>query len=156
SLPDELSSARGLRRVQRRGRIRIGLRSDAAGPSAELPAPGPEMELARAIAAEVLGNSERFEIVPLAPAERVKVLETKSTWLNWAWRFWGTTSLIANASWWYLGTSGRLPEELCPAEAVGAQDFIGLDYYWGLPTLGLHRFRLLEEAAHGRFLKAPV
>jgi beta-glucosidase/6-phospho-beta-glucosidase/beta-galactosidase len=59
-------------------------------------------------------------------------------------------------NWWYLGTSGRLPEELCPDEAVGAQDFVGLDYYWGLPTWRLHQFRLLEEAAHGRFLRAPV
>lgn len=77
-------------------------------------------------------------------------------WLNWAWRFWGTTTLIANANWWYLGMSGRLAEELCPAEAVGAQDFVGLDYYWGLPTWRLHKFRSLEDAAHGRFLHAPV
>jgi beta-glucosidase/6-phospho-beta-glucosidase/beta-galactosidase len=95
-------------------------------------------------------------MVLLEPGQRLKVLETKSGWLNWAWRFWGTTSLIANANWWYLGTSGRLPVELCPQEAVGAQDFVGLDYYWGLPTWKLGRFRALEDAAHGRFLKAPV
>jgi len=82
--------------------------------------------------------------------------ETKMGWLNWAWRFWGTTSLIANANWWYLGIKGKLAEELCPDEAIGAQDFVGLDYYWGLPTWRLNRFRLLEEAAHGRFIKAPV
>ncbi|MBB5352502.1 beta-glucosidase/6-phospho-beta-glucosidase/beta-galactosidase/ABC-type amino acid transport substrate-binding protein [Haloferula luteola] len=156
SLPDDLSSARGVRRVKRRGFLRMGFRRDAAGLSADAPAPGLEMKLARRIAAELLGDPEAVEWIPLDPAERLTVLESKSTWLNWAWRFWGTTSLIANASWWYLGTSGRLPEELCPAEAVGAQDFIGLDYYWGLPTFGLHRFRLLEEAAHGRFLRAPV
>jgi beta-glucosidase len=112
--------------------------------------------LARLIAREVLGDADALELVPLSPAGRLEVLESKSSWLNWAWRFWGTTSLIANANWWYLGTSGRLPEELCPAEAVGAQDFVGLDYYWGLPTWRLHKFRLLEEAALGRFLKAPV
>ena len=50
-----------------------------------------------------------LEIVPLEPSHRLKVLEAKSGWLNWAWRFWGTTTLIANANWWYLGTSGRLP-----------------------------------------------
>jgi len=82
--------------------------------------------------------------------------ETKTGWLNWAWRFWGTASLIANSNWWYLGISGRLAPELCPKEAIGAQDFVGLDYYWGLPTHRLHCFRLLEDAAQGRFLRAPV
>lgn len=114
------------------------------------------MRLAKRIAREVLGDEHSLEIVPLEPTRRLEVLESKSSWLNWAWRFWGTTTTIANANWWYLGTSGRLPQELCPEEAVGAQDFVGLDYYWGLPTHALHRFRLLEEAAHGRFLKAPV
>ena len=101
-------------------------------------------------------NEAFVEINPPRPSARLKVLQTTSRWLNWVWRFWGTTSLIANANWWYLGISGRLPEELCPAEAVGAQDFVGLDYYWGLPTTRLHEFRALEDAAHGRFIKAPV
>jgi beta-glucosidase/6-phospho-beta-glucosidase/beta-galactosidase len=49
-----------------------------------------------------------------------------------------------------------LPEELSPDDAIGAQDFVGLDYYWGLPTWRLHKIRQLEDAAHGRFLTAPV
>jgi beta-glucosidase/6-phospho-beta-glucosidase/beta-galactosidase len=52
--------------------------------------------------------------------------------------------------------AGKLAKELCPSEAIGAQDFIGLDYYWGLPTHRLAKFRLLEDAANGRFLRAPV
>lgn len=147
---------REFRRVRRRGKIRIGLRVDAPGISTADSGEGLEMKLARLIAREVLGDADALEIVPLQPSARLKVLETRSRWLNWAWRFWGTTSLIANANWWYLGTSGRLPAELCPTEAVGAQDFVGLDYYWGLPTSRLHQFRALEDAAHGRFLKAPV
>ncbi|WP_353568566.1 family 1 glycosylhydrolase [Haloferula sargassicola] len=156
SLPDRMSSARGLRKVKRRGRLRVGFRTDAAGLSPQCPEEGTEMELARRIAEAILGDRTAVEFIPLEPAKRLEVLESKTTWLNWAWRFWGTTSLIANANWWYLGMLGRLPEELCPQEAVGAQDFIGLDYYWGLPTWNLHQFRLLEEAAHGRFLRAPV
>jgi len=156
SLPERLSSGRGLRRVKRRGRIRIGIRTDAPGVSENCTAEGLEMRLARRIAEEVLGDGNKVEIVPIAPSERLEVIESKSSWLNWAWRFWGTTSLIANANWWYLGMSGKLAKELCPEEAVGAQDFIGLDYYWGLPTSRLHKFRLLEDAAHGRFLRAPV
>ncbi|MGB6222362.1 family 1 glycosylhydrolase [Haloferula sp.] len=147
SLPDHMSSGRGFRRVRRRGKVRIAL---LAGASNE------ERSLARAIARELLGDGGKLDLIELRVVERLQVLETKSGWLNWAWRFWGTTSLIANANWWYLGMAGKLPQELCPKEAVGAQDFVGLDYYWGLPTWRLHRFRLLEDAAHGRFLKAPV
>ena len=156
TLPENMSGTRGMRRIKRRGKIRIGVRTDAPGVSSACEEEGLEMKLARLIAREVLGDEGKLDVVPLEPCERLEVLESKSSWLNWAWRFWGTTSLIANANWWYLGTSGRLPEELCPAEAVGAQDFVGLDYYWGLPTWRLHRFRLLEDAAHGRFLRAPV
>ncbi len=156
SLPESMSTGRGIRRIKRRGRIRIGIRRDAPGVSPACGAEGLELKLARRIAREVLGDETKLDIEPVDPCDRLEVLESKSGWLNWAWRFWGTTSLIANANWWYLGTSGKLPEELCPPEAVGAQDFVGLDYYWGLPTWRLHRFRLLEEAAHGRFLRAPV
>ncbi len=156
SLPDRLSSGKDLRRIRRRGKIRIGIRTDAPGLSDQCGGEGLEIRLARRIAAEILGDGSKLEIVPLAPAKRLDPLESKTSWLNWAWRFWGTTSLIANANWWYLGVAGKLPKELCPAEAIGAQDFIGLDYYWGLPTHRIFKFRLLEDAAHGRFLRAPV
>jgi beta-glucosidase/6-phospho-beta-glucosidase/beta-galactosidase len=146
-----LTRKRGLRRVKRRGRIRIGLRSDAFSGDESL-----EIQLAKKIALKVLGDESRLEIIRLAPSEKLRSLHSPRTWLNWAWRFWGTTSLIANVNWWYLGMRGRLSPELCPPEAIGAQDFVGLDYYWGLPTHKLHRFRSLEDAAHGRFIKAPV
>jgi beta-glucosidase/6-phospho-beta-glucosidase/beta-galactosidase len=154
--PEWLVESRDVRRVRRRGKIRIGIRTDAPGVANGCSDEGLEMRLARRIAYEIFHDETRLEIVPLEPSARLKVLETKAGWLNWAWRFWGTTTMIANANWWYLGTSGRLPEELCPDEAVGAQDFVGLDYYWGLPTWKLNKFRSLEDAAHGKFLKAPV
>lgn len=146
----------GLRRILRRGKIRIGIRTDAAGLSPQATDDGLELKLAKKIATQILGDAEALEIIPVDPSDRFASLESKSSWLNWAWRFWGTTSLIANANWWYLGTSGKLAPELCPQEAVGAQDFVGLDYYWGLQTRRLHNFRLLEDAAQGRFLRAPV
>ncbi|MFD0895900.1 family 1 glycosylhydrolase [Luteolibacter ambystomatis] len=147
---------RSMKHIRRRGRIRIGLRKDTPGLSPACRGEGLELLLARRIAHQVMGDEDLLEIVPLEPSRRAKALSSKSSWLNWAWRFWGTTSLIANANWWYLGTSGRLPVELCPDEAIGAQDFVGLDYYWGLPTHKLHRFRSLEDAAHGKFIQAPV
>jgi len=156
SLTEHLSTARGLRRVLRRGKIRIGIRTDAPGISEKCVSEGIEIRLARRIAGRIFGDESRIEIIPVDPTNRFDEIETKSSWLNWAWRFWGTTTLIANSNWWYLGISGKLAKELCPEEAVGAQDFVGIDYYWGLPTWRLHRFRLLEDAAHGRFLRAPV
>ncbi|GAA5129228.1 family 1 glycosylhydrolase [Luteolibacter yonseiensis] len=154
--PEWLVESHDVRRVRRRGKIRIGIRTDAPDMTNGCSEEGLEMRLARRIAYEIFHDEKRLEIVPLEPSERLKVLETKAGWLNWAWRFWGTTTMIANANWWYLGTSGRLPVELCPDEAVGAQDFVGLDYYWGLPTWKLGKFRSLEDAARGKFLKAPV
>ncbi|MEO7099124.1 MAG: family 1 glycosylhydrolase, partial [Luteolibacter sp.] len=151
---DGFSESRDLRRIRRRGKIRIGIRTDA--PGVFIGDEGLEMRLARMIAHEILGDERRLVIVPLEPSHRLTVFKTKSGWLNWAWRFWGTTSLIGNVNWWYLGTAGKLPVELCPEEAIGAQDFVGLDYYWGLPTWKLGKFRSLEDAAHGRFLQAPV
>jgi beta-glucosidase/6-phospho-beta-glucosidase/beta-galactosidase/ABC-type amino acid transport substrate-binding protein len=156
NLTDHLSSARGLRRILRRGKIRVGIRTDAPGISEQCTAEGIEIRLARRIASRIFNNPSAIEIIPVNPGDRFDLLESKSSWLNWAWRFWGTTTLIANSNWWYLGTAGKLPSELCPEEAIGAQDFVGLDYYWGLPTIHLHRFRSLDDAAHGRFLKAPV
>ena len=155
-MPDRIASGRDLRRVKRRGKVRIGIRTDAPGLSEKCTAEGLEIRLARLIAKGILGDASRLEIVPIDPSDRFGELESKTSWLNWAWRFWGTTSLIANANWWYLGISGKLARELCPPEAIGAQDFVGLDYYWGLPTHRLGKFRLLEDAAHGRFLRAPV
>jgi beta-glucosidase/6-phospho-beta-glucosidase/beta-galactosidase/ABC-type amino acid transport substrate-binding protein len=155
-VPQPRHSSQGMRRILRRGKIRIGIRTDAPGISHQAPEPGLELRLAKQIAKQIFGDPTQLEIIPVEAMDRFKPLKSKSSWLNWAWRFWGTTCLIANANWWYLGTSGKLAKELCPEEAIGAQDFVGLDYYWGLPTHRLHKFRLLEDAAHGRFLRAPV
>jgi len=52
--------------------------------------------------------------------------------------------------------AGRLPEFLCPRECVGQQDFVGLDYYWGISRLRLDRVGQMIQAALGRFESAPV
>jgi beta-glucosidase/6-phospho-beta-glucosidase/beta-galactosidase len=45
---------------------------------------------------------------------------------------------------------------LCPEECVGALDFVGLDYYWGISGLRLGRIERLLAAAEGRYANAPV
>lgn len=63
---------------------------------------------------------------------------------------------LLTANWWHLGMQGKLPHFLCPASAVGQQDFVGFDYYWGVPTLRLYQAPKLLEAAAGHFDRAPV
>ena len=65
-------------------------------------------------------------------------------------------STMIASDWWHLGMAGKLPEMLCPPECVGQQDFVGLDYYWGIHSLQLHRIEALLESGLGRFDRAPV
>jgi beta-glucosidase/6-phospho-beta-glucosidase/beta-galactosidase len=52
--------------------------------------------------------------------------------------------------------SGKLAEFLCPSECVGQQDFVGFDYYWGIPAIRIERIQRLLDAAAGDFSRAPV
>ena len=52
--------------------------------------------------------------------------------------------------------AGKLPELFCPKECAGQQDFVGLDYYWGIDSFELHRVHQLIDASMSRFDDAPV
>ena len=49
-----------------------------------------------------------------------------------------------------------MPEFLCPRECVGLQDFVGLDYYWGIDSFELNRMHQLIDASMSHFDGAPV
>jgi len=152
-------SGEGLRRIKSRGVIFIGIRADAPGmcPGEDVcKDAGLEVELGRRIGKAIFNDPDKVRFVPLDEKARPKALKTKTSTLNKLWRFFGATALIANSNWWYLGSKGKLPESLCPKEAHGAHDFIGFDYYWGLPTSKLHKFSNLVDAGEGRFVDAPV
>ncbi len=154
-----LYEGEGLGRIKRRGFLKVGLQLDCLDcPDEAKSTTGQslELKLAKATAKAIFGDESKIEIVPLETGEKVKALKTTVGKANLLWRFLGTAGLIANSNWWYLGSRGKLPEHLCPKEAQGAHDFIGLDYYWGLPTKKLHKFDRLVEAGEGRFLNAPV
>jgi beta-glucosidase/6-phospho-beta-glucosidase/beta-galactosidase len=51
---------------------------------------------------------------------------------------------------------GRLPEWLCPPGCESQQDYVGVDYYWGIPNLALHRLRELNDSIAGDYAHAPV
>ena len=154
--PRKLVEGEGLRRIRRRGYLKVGIRDDLPGICLTCPEPGVEVQLAKRIAKAIFNDEDKVKFVTLDHRQPLKVLETKASKLNLLWRYAGAAGLIANSNWWYLGIRGRLPESLCPAEAHQAQDFIGMDYYWGLPTSRLHQINSLVEAGEGRFLNAPV
>jgi len=63
---------------------------------------------------------------------------------------------LTNTNWWYLGMAGRLPEFLCPRECVGQLDFVGFDYYWGVPEVRWDRIMRLLDSFGQRYSRAPV
>ena len=52
--------------------------------------------------------------------------------------------------------AGKLPEFLCPKQCVGLQDYVGLDYYWGIDSFELGRMHQLIDASMSHFDGAPV
>lgn len=151
-----VTDGEGLRRIRRRGFLKVGIRQDAPGICESCPVAGLEIKLAQAVAQAIFGDASKVQFVNLDPAKPLKAIETRISKLTKLWHFTGAAGLIANSNWWYLGSRGKLPESLCPPEAYGTHDFVGLDYYWGLPTSRLLQYQRLVEAGEGRFLNAPV
>jgi len=58
--------------------------------------------------------------------------------------------------WWQLGLAGQLSSYLCPPECHGKQDFVGLDYYWGVKWYRMNRLSRLIHSLAGPFDQAPV
>ena len=147
----EVKNGAGLKRIRRRGYITIGIRDSNDNCRKRI-----EREIGENLSLAIFDDKSKVEFIPLSNTAPAKALSTKLSLINKAWHFFGAAGLIANANWWYLGSRGKLPKELCPEEAYGAHDFIGFDYYWGLPTKRLHQFSHLLDAAEGRFLTAPA
>jgi len=159
--PKTIINSEGVKRIKRRGKLCVGIRKNASSNASTEQADDTtkdsiDLIIARRIAEIILGDPTKLEVTYLSPNSETKALRTKASKLNQFWHFFGAAGLIANSNWWYLGSRGKLPEELCPKEAIDAHDFIGFDYYWGLPGERLHQFSKLVDAGEGRFLSAPV
>ena len=118
---------------------------------------GLEADIARALARRLFGNERRVRFIPVDPAWRGGLL--RSVWirpLEFVHRVVTLFSTMANTDWWYLGMAGRLPAFLCPHECVGQMDFVGFDYYWGIPELRWDRLRALFDSVQARYGRAPV
>jgi ABC-type amino acid transport substrate-binding protein len=148
-----------LRRVLRRRRLVAGV-SEVPGVAERDPATGgwsgEEVDIARGVAERVFGDPDRVTFEPLQMSERVRALRPWTRVLDPLLRSFDFALCALNGNWWHLGLAGRLPEWLCPADCVGEQDYVGLDYYWGIRSLAPGQLRALADAAAGDFAHAPV
>jgi len=149
---------KSLRAIRRRGVLRVGVRPGVStlctrGTNGDYE--GLEPELARKIAARIFGaQGGRVEFIAVDGDRRI---DATRSWLQRFDGFRKTISMFATilgTNWWNLGMAGRLAAFLCPPECVGTLDYIGLDYYWGAPSL--LKFNRLVSAAECRYANAPV
>lgn len=146
--------------IRNRGVLRVGVRPGVQGlceRDGSENYSGLEPDLARLIAERILGpGNVNVQFVRLQGERRVSA--TRSWWQM----FDGLRKTIAlfttllGANWWDLGLAGRLPSFLCPDECVGALDYVGLDYYWGVPSLRPSQLQRLFAAAECHYGNAPV
>jgi beta-glucosidase/6-phospho-beta-glucosidase/beta-galactosidase/ABC-type amino acid transport substrate-binding protein len=156
SVPDMDKS---LERIRKRGVVRVGVHPgvhglcerDASGNYCGL-----EPDIARHIALYILGDASKVQFYPLHGDNRMKA--TRS-WLQTVFalrKSIGIFSTLLGTNWWNLGMAGKLPAFLCPAECVGTLDYVGLDYYWGVPSIWPAQLQSLSAAADFRYGSAPV
>jgi hypothetical protein len=148
-----------LRTIRRRGYVTVGVRPGAPGLCEETASgtfAGFEIDIARRIAAELFGDESRVRFVPLRTRQRIDSVRSFMRVLEPVLRAYSILFTLLSSNWWYLGMKGCLPEFLCPPECIGALDFVGLDYYWGIGTLRLGSIGKLFDAANQRYSLAPV
>ena len=150
----------GLRRVQERGCLAVEVREDMPGFGYRDPNTGAfsglEIDLARAIARRIFADPEKVQFHAVATSRRISMLQSFWAFFSSIRRSVRIFSTILASNWWHLGMAGQLPDFLCPAECVGKQDFVGMDYYWGINHLRLGRLWQLAGVAQRGYAHAPV
>lgn len=155
SIPD---LDRSLARIRQRGMLRVGIHPGVPGLCTHTPSgyEGLEIDLARHIAKKLLGDAAKVQFVQVKGDER---LGATRSWLE---RFdslrksFAMFATILGTNWWNLGMRGRLAPFLCPPEAIGSLDYVGVDYYWGVPSLLPSQLKRLVAAADSSYGNAPV
>ncbi|HEV3153821.1 MAG TPA: family 1 glycosylhydrolase [Candidatus Baltobacteraceae bacterium] len=150
---------RSLHRIRSRGVLRVGIHPGVKGLCERDERgnyTGLEPDIARAIAKAILGDASKVQFVPLHGEQRMSA--TRS-WLQVLFTLRKTVAIfgtLLGTNWWNLGMAGKLPEFLCPKECIGALDYVGLDYYWGVPAFWPSQLHRLSAAAEFRYASAPV
>ena len=151
---------KSLQAIRKRGFLRVGVRPGVPGlcmKDASGTYTGLEPDLARLIAKRILGRDDAK--VQFHSLQGERRLHATRSWLG---VFDGLRKTIAifgtllGTNWWNLGMAGKLPEFLCPPQCAGALDFVGLDYYWGVPSFWPGQLQRLAAASEFRYGSAPV
>jgi ABC-type amino acid transport substrate-binding protein len=150
----------GLRRIQERGYLKVAVKSDVPGLSFQGPNgefSGLEIDLARAIAEQIFGDPNKVRFYSTITNKRISSLRSSRRFLDALIKIYCIVSTFsAYSDWWYLGMAGKLPEFICPKDCCHKQDYVGLDYYWGIREFELNRIQALIDAGLGDFSHAPV
>jgi ABC-type amino acid transport substrate-binding protein len=146
---------KAFKRIRRRGYLRIGIACDP-GEIMSHETTQKEIALAFSVGKRIFGRDGcvRFEKVTLD--QRVPLLTSWSRFLEPLLKTASVIGTVLNSNWWHLGMAGKLPEFLCPKECVGKQDYVGLDYYWGIDSFETDRMHQLIDASMSHFDEAPV
>jgi beta-glucosidase/6-phospho-beta-glucosidase/beta-galactosidase/ABC-type amino acid transport substrate-binding protein len=155
---------RSLARIRKRGALRVGIHPGVPGLCTAIRQAqsnteryeGLEPEIARRVAERVFGDPERVEFVLLRGARR---LSATHSWVHGLFalrKSFAIFTTLLGTNWWNLGMAGKLPEFLCPPECVGTLDYVGLDYYWGVPSILPSQLYRLSAAADFQYASAPV
>lgn len=155
---------RSIARIRKRGKLIVGIHPGVPGLCTERPAnsgtrqyEGLEPELARKIAELIFGGPNRVDFVPLHGVHRITATRSSFWHAFFALRkSWAIFATLLGTNWWNLGMAGKLPEFLCPRECVGTLDYVGLDYYWGVPSFWPRDLHRLSAAADFQYASAPV
>ncbi len=149
-----------LRRIKKRGYLIVAVKDNVPGFAYQDPKTGQfsglEIDLAREIAKEILGDANKVEFRPVITKQRLPLLRSIVGIFDPILKTFSILSSSLSSNWWYLGMAGKLPAFLCPQECVGQMDFVGFDYYWGIEKLSFNNIQQLWDAAVGRFGNAPV
>lgn len=143
--------------IRRRGVLRVGIHPGADGLCVHDGGnySGLEPDIARAVAQRILGT-DAVQFVVLDGEDRVHATRSPLRVVDGWRKMFSLFATILGTNWWDLGMAGRLAPFLCPPEAVGALDYVGLDYYWGVPSLRPSQIEHLLAAMEFRYANAPV
>ncbi len=145
-------------RIRKRGVLRAGVHPGVHGlcDRSDGQYTGLEPDIARHIAAYILNDASKVQFVPLRGERRMSA--TRS-WLRAFFNLRKTFAMfgtLLGTNWWNLGMAGKLPAFLCPPDCAGALDYVGLDYYWGVPAFWPGQLHRLSAAAEFHYASAPV
>jgi len=150
-----------LRHIQDRGYLKAGVNRDVPGFGFSKRENGQiyglEIDLAHEIARVIFGDRNKVRFYPVKTSQRIKWVCPVLRFVDPIFKFLTVFRSLLSTNWWHLGMAGKLPEFLCPRECVGKEDFVGLDYYWGLSVLQPWKiFGFIQSMSKGRFDLAPV